>query len=156
MREDIHIEMALAIALPRVRGDYGQLEQVVMNLAVNAQDAMPQGGRLVIKTARVKLDESLENHEKDVEPGYYVMVAIRDTGSGMDAHTLEQIFEPFFTTKEKEKGKGYKMTLLPMRVPSMGGEVHRKTIYRNCPDSKGPGSFGQLKGNVPLSKSIVH
>ncbi|KQC15101.1 MAG: hypothetical protein APR63_12740 [Desulfuromonas sp. SDB] len=106
IREDISINLKLAPSLPLINGDSGQLEQVLMNLAVNAQDAMPQGGKLSIETSTVELDENYAAKHEGVEPGPYVMVLVSDTGYGMDNQTKEHIFEPFFTTKEKERGTG--------------------------------------------------
>ncbi len=110
LREDIIIRMKLAPSVPEIRGDIGQLEQVIMNLAVNAQDAMPAGGRLTIETARVELDESYARQKRGVTPGSYVMAAVSDTGIGMDETILAHLFEPFFTTKEKGKGTGLGMS----------------------------------------------
>ncbi len=106
IREDVAIHMALAPSLPLIQGDVGQLEQVIMNLAVNAQDAMPGGGELTIETALVDLEESDTVDEEGVTAGPYVMLALRDTGCGMDSETRERLFEPFFTTKAKDKGTG--------------------------------------------------
>ncbi len=106
IREDIAIDFHLDSSVPLIRGDAGQLEQVVMNMAVNAQDAMPDGGNLTIETGVVELDENYAAQHDDVTPGSYVMLAISDTGCGMDAETLEHIFEPFYTTKDKFKGTG--------------------------------------------------
>ncbi len=106
IREDIAIRLVPAGSLPPIRGDAGQLEQVVMNLAVNAQDAMPDGGVLTIETALAELDEGYAAEHKGVTPGSYVMLAVSDTGHGMDANILEHIFEPFFTTKGKNAGTG--------------------------------------------------
>jgi len=106
VRENIDIRMVLAPDLPFIRGDTGQLEQVIMNLAVNAQDAMPDGGRLTIETARVDGEESFPQDSESVASGTHVMLAVGDTGGGMDEETLEHLFEPFFTTKDKGTGLG--------------------------------------------------
>ena len=103
--EDVETVMELDPQVGTVRADRGQIEQVIMNLAVNARDAMPQGGRLTIATSNVAMDASYYQGV-EVPPGRYVLLAVSDTGNGMDAETQVHIFEPFYTTKEAEKGTG--------------------------------------------------
>lgn len=104
--EDVTLRCMLGQGLWRVRVDPGQMEQVLLNLAVNAREAMPQGGTLTIETNNVFLDESAAQAHAEVAPGPYVLLAVSDTGIGMDAATVAQVFEPFFTTKDSGTGLG--------------------------------------------------
>lgn len=104
--EDIAVELALAAQPLAVKADAAQLEQVLMNLAVNARDAMPEGGTLTIETAAVALNNAYTASKPGLSPGDYAMIGVSDTGCGMHRDILSRIFEPFFTTKDKEKGTG--------------------------------------------------
>jgi signal transduction histidine kinase len=106
IREDVELVVTAAAAPLNVRADPGQLEQVLVNLVVNARDAMPGGGRITLETAYVELGEPSIGEQPDVPRGAYVMLAVSDTGTGMDAATFRQIFEPFFTTKPPGEGTG--------------------------------------------------
>jgi PAS domain S-box-containing protein len=125
--EDIHLETSLDPALGHVKADEGQIEQVIMNLAVNARDAMPGGGRLYIETRNVSFDEEAVVNQPPMLPGEYVMLLVKDTGMGMDAQTQAHIFEPFFTTKERGKGTGLGLATLYGFVKQSGGFVWVKS-----------------------------
>jgi PAS domain S-box-containing protein len=122
VREDINIEIIQSPDLPEIMVDTGQIEQVVMNLSVNAQDAMPEGGRLTIETALVDLDEDFTASRHGVQPGAYVKLAVSDTGYGMNFETLGKIFEPFFTTKA-ELGTGLGLATVYGIVKQHDGDV---------------------------------
>jgi two-component system, cell cycle sensor histidine kinase and response regulator CckA len=121
--ENVELTTKLAPEVGRTRADAGQLEQVLMNLVVNSKDAMPKGGRIVVQTQNVSLDNSYRREQTFIRPGKYVMLSVSDNGMGMSKETQSRIFEPFFTTKEKGKGTGLGLSTVYGIVKQSGGYV---------------------------------
>ena len=123
IRENIELTINVAPNLGRVRADRVQIEQVVMNLAINARDAMPEGGKLTVETSNIQLSESYRDRHGMVEAGSYVMLAVSDNGEGMDERTKARVFDPFFTTKEKGRGTGLGLSTVYGIVKQSGGYI---------------------------------
>ena len=153
--EDVELTTQLAPSVGCTRADAGQLEQVIMNLVVNAKDAMSNGGRICIRTANVILDESYRPENTFIKHGPYIMISVSDTGQGMDRETQARIFEPFFTTKEKGKGTGLGLSTVYGIIKQSGGyvfvqsEIDRGTVFTiYFPRVDGP---CEVHGATPVS-----
>jgi len=123
IREDIEIQTFLGRGIPSIKADEAQVEQVILNLALNARDAMPHGGRLTIETAGVYLGEDYCSKHAYMKPGQYVMLSVTDTGAGMDQETLAHVFEPFFTTKQLGRGTGLGLSTVYGIMKQTGGSI---------------------------------
>jgi signal transduction histidine kinase/CheY-like chemotaxis protein len=121
--EDVGLALHLTSELPHIKIDPSHIDQILLNLAVNARDAMPNGGTMTLETARVNLDEQYATVHDGISPGPHVMLAVSDTGTGMDEATKVRVFEPFFTTKEAGKGTGLGLSIVYGIVKQNGGEI---------------------------------
>ena len=122
--EHIEVNTSLSENVPTIHADRGQIEQVVMNLCLNARDAMPEGGRLVVETEGVNLEEEYVFRNPYMKKGGYALLTVSDTGTGMDEKTRERVFEPFFTTKGPDKGTGLGLAMVYGIVKQHGGFIH--------------------------------
>jgi PAS domain S-box-containing protein len=145
--KNIEISCSMGDNIPRIEGDPTQIEQTIMNICVNAADAMPNGGKLQIETELVHLDKTFSATHPGANPGNYIHITISDTGQGMDKETLSKIFEPFFTTKEKDKGTGLGMSMVYGIVKNHGG-------YINVYSEAGKGTIFNIYF-PPLMKKLV-
>ncbi|MGB7129683.1 MAG: ATP-binding protein, partial [Candidatus Sulfotelmatobacter sp.] len=123
MGDDVEVQIVARSQAAIVEADPSQLDQIVMNLSVNARDAMPNGGRLILETDVVDFDQHFADQHQPLKPGKYVMLAVSDTGSGMDKETLSRIFEPFFTTKDPAKGTGLGLSTVYGIAQQSGGHI---------------------------------
>jgi len=155
--ENIKIIMRFGSNIGSTKADPSQLEQVLLNVCINARDAMPDGGILTIETSKVELDEEYASTHADVRPGRYVMLAISDTGCGMDDITRQRLFEPFYTTKEKGKGSGLGLATVYGIIKQHGGHVsayseqhHGSTIRIYLPETLEASVLAPVTEPVPL------
>ena len=121
--DDVHVETTLSVGLGSITADPNHIEQVLMNLGINARDAMPKGGTITFETSNVEIDQEYAQQHVPIKPGRFVMLSVRDTGTGMDVETQNQIFDPFFTTKAFGKGTGLGLSTVFGIVKQSGGTI---------------------------------
>jgi two-component system cell cycle sensor histidine kinase/response regulator CckA len=166
--EDIDLHLTLQPGLGAVKADPGLIEQVIMNLSVNSRDAMPNGGRLVIETADVEIEQPAPDMPPGIKPGRYVTLAVHDTGVGMNRNVQEHLFEPFFTTKEAGKGTGLGLSTVYGIVKQNGGDIWFRsepgrgttfTIYwprmQAAPETAGAAALSQSSVSGPATILLV-
>jgi two-component system cell cycle sensor histidine kinase/response regulator CckA len=154
--EDIQLVMSLGADTGNIKADPHHIEQAIVNLAVNGRDAMPAGGRIIIETSNVQIDETYAKTHMGVQPGEFVMIAVSDTGHGMDSATRQNIFEPFFTTKQSGKGTGLGLATVYGMVKQSGGDIwvysepgHGTTFKLYFPRVAEPASPGSIEKPEP-------
>ena len=143
--DDVQLVSVLAPDLGRIKADPNQVEQMLMNLSINARDAMPKGGLIIIKTANVEIDEAYAHQHPATEPGQYVLLTVSDTGIGMDAETQSHIFEPFFSTKSRGQGTGLGLSTVFGLVKQSGGAI---AVYSE------PGAGATFKVHFPRCDEV--
>jgi two-component system cell cycle sensor histidine kinase/response regulator CckA len=162
--EDIELTLQTGSAPGLVRSDRGQIEQAILNLVINARDAMPKGGKLILATDAVNLDKDFAGVHKRLQPGSYIRLTVTDTGCGMDSETQAHIFEPFFTTKAPGKGTGLGLATVygtveeargTVVVESQQGKGSSFQIYLPQTEGSLPGQQGPAAGSMRGSETIL-
>ncbi|MFB3886028.1 MAG: cache domain-containing protein [Thermodesulfobacteriota bacterium] len=163
--EDIELVYLLADHLGKIKSDPGQIEQMILNLALNARDAMPSGGKLTVQTDNVEFDKTYVRTHLGVKPGHYVTLSVSDTGCGLSPEAKEHLFEPFFTTKEKGKGTGLGLSTVYGVVKQSGGDIEadselgRGTIFKiylpRVEEEVSPLLYKDDKGVLPRGKETI-